>query len=230
MLETKYGSDIGKSENGFEKPLLREVAYERLKTAIQTGDLRPGEPLYELHLSEKLQISRTPVREALQQLVLEGLVKNMPNRAMTVASLSMQEVLNVLHIRSLIEPEIARLIAESASKELIKELRSTVEALETAAENDDRKAWSRADNVFHESLSRACPNELLGQLVLQMRNRMHVISTDAHTTMARLLTCTHEHKTIVEAIAARDGQAAKDAMQKHISQLRERFFKRWTHM
>ena len=230
MEANNHTKQNGKQKNGFEKPLLRQVAYQRLKEAIQVGDLKPGEPLFELRLSEQLQISRTPVREALQQLVIEGLVKNMPNRAMTVASLSMQEVLNVLHIRLLIDPEIARLVADSATKETIDTLRQAVDGLHVAAQNEDRTAWSKADNIYHETLCTACPNALLGDLGLQMRNRMHLVATDAQTTASRLQVCTDEHRDIFNAIAQRDPSAAKEAMQGHIHHLRESFFRRLTHM
>ncbi|MFK7847168.1 MAG: GntR family transcriptional regulator [Rhodothermales bacterium] len=215
---------------GAEKPLLREVAYDRLKKSIQVGELLPGEPLYELHLSELLQISRTPVREALQQLVLEGLVKNMPNRAMMVATPSLEELLNVLHIRSLIDPEVVRLVAESVNKEVVDLLNQAVEDMQRAAKKDDRVAWAKADNIFHETLSTACPNQLLGRMGLQMRNRTQLVSTDAQTTSKRLCDCTNEHLEIVKAIELRDTIAAQKAMQDHIHHLRESFFKRLTHM
>lgn len=229
MAELKEFTNTKDRKPGLDRPLLREVAYERLKSAIQVGDLQPGEPLSELRLSEFLEISRTPVREALQLLVQEGLVKNMPNRAMTVAAPSMQEVLNVLHIRSLIDPEIARLVAESASKASIEVLREAVNELIKAAENEDRLAWSKADTIYHETLSSACPNMLLGELGLQMRNRTHLVATDVQTTPMRLKHCSVEHGAVVEAIERRAPQAAQEAMRQHILHLRESFFKRLTH-
>ena len=219
-----------KSRNGAEKQLLRDVAYERLKSAIQTGELQPGEPLYEIRLSEMLHISRTPVREALQLLVQEGLVKNMSNRAMTVASPSMQEIMNVLHIRSLIDPEIARLVAESINDTQLDLLWKAVLELEEAVEKEDRVAWSRADTVYHETLSDACPNKLLGQLALQMRNLTHLVATDAQTNKDRLGACTHEHREVIEAIAKRDPELAQETMRQHIHKLRESFFKRLMHV
>lgn len=230
MAELKEFTKTKERKGGLDRPLLREVAYERLKTAIQVGDLQPGEPLSELRLSELLEISRTPVREALQLLVQEGLVKNMPNRAMTVAAPSMQEVLNVLHIRSLIDPEIARLVAESAAKKTITVLQQAVDDLIEAAKHEDRHAWSKADTVYHETLSSTCPNMLLGELGLQMRNRTHLVATDVQTTPTRLIACSREHGAIVEAIAKRDSKAAQEAMRQHIHHLRESFFKRLTHM
>lgn len=217
-------------KNGLERQLLRDVAYEKLKSAIQQGVLKPGEPLYEIHLSEMLEISRTPVREALQQLTLEGLVKNLPNRAMTVATLSMQDALNVLHIRSLIDPEVVRLVAESATKEVVEQLVGALERMERAAEHDERSEWSEADRIYHETLSRACPNELLGQLGLQMYNRVHLIAIDVQTTAKRLRECTQEHRDVVDAIAQQDGMAAQEAMQLHLRLVRESYFRRLTHM
>lgn len=220
----------GDLKNGVDRQLLRDVAYEKLKTAIQLGELKPGDPLYEVQLSEMLHISRTPVREALQQLVLEGLVKNMPNRAMTVASLSMQDALNVLHVRYLIEPEVVRLVAESASPEIIDQLMSALEAMEKAVELEDRTEWARADMVYHETISQACPNKLLGELGLQMRNRVHLLATDSQTSTQRLKACTQEHREVVEAIAQKDGTTAQEAMKQHLQLVRESYFRRLSHM
>ena len=231
MAEAKrFSKQKGKYKNGGEPRLLREVAYERLKEAIRDGELQPGEALPESRISSALQISRTPVREALQKLAQEGLVQIMPNRAVTVAEPSLPDALNVLHVRSLIEPEIVRLVTETITSEKIEVLRQAVADMAAAAEAGDRMAWSKADTVYHETLSNACPNKLLGKLGLQMRNRIHFLATDAQTTAARLDACTKEHRAIVEAIAERDGQKAQEAMQVHIHELRSSLFRRLAHL
>lgn len=209
--------------------LLRETAYERLKDAIRDGELQPGEPLSEARISEAFQISRTPVREALQQLAQEGLVQFQANRTVTVAALSLPEVLNVLHLRSILEPEIARLVAESVSKPDLDVLQQSVADMGKAAKEGDRAAWSKADTVLHETLSEACPNDLLGRLGLQMRNRMQLLATDSQTTQARLIECTGEHQAIVGAIAQGDAEKAQAATREHLRILRESFFKRLGH-
>jgi DNA-binding GntR family transcriptional regulator len=84
--------------------LLREVAYERLKDAVRHANLQPGEPLSENRISKILGISRTPVREALQILAQEGLVEIVPGRGITVASRSIRQILDVLHIRHSLQP------------------------------------------------------------------------------------------------------------------------------
>jgi DNA-binding GntR family transcriptional regulator len=220
----------GKRGNGTGRtPLLRETAYERLKDAIRDGELQPGEPLSEGRISEAFQISRTPVREALQQLAQEGLVQIQANRTVTVAALSLSEVSNVLHLRSILEPEVARLVAGSVTPSALEVLQKSVSAMDDAARRGDRAAWSRADTVLHETLSEICPNDLLGRLALQMRNRMQLLATDSQTTQPRLIACTAEHQAIVDAIAAGDGDRAQAAARDHMRVLRESFFKRLGH-
>jgi DNA-binding GntR family transcriptional regulator len=217
-----------------EKPLtksrtsgrLRDAAYVRLKNAIQHQELQPGQALSETHLSKILGISRTPVREAIHQLVQEGLLQVIPGRAVTVAAPSVQGILNIIHIRSLLEPEVARLLAESPTPEVVAALRETLTKMQQAAEQGDRAAWSRADATWHEILAKACPNSLLGELTLQMRNRTHGLSVDTQTTSTRILDCTVEHRRVVDGIAAQDPQAAEQAMRQHIQELRESMFRR----
>jgi GntR family transcriptional regulator, rspAB operon transcriptional repressor len=133
-------------------PLLREVAYSRLKDAIRDGELEPGEPLSEARLSDAFKISRTPIREALQQLAQEGLVQIQPNRTVAVAVLSLQEVLNVLHLRALLEPEIVRLVAESAPRSAVETLEECVTAMEDAAARGDEDARLAVDGAADHDL------------------------------------------------------------------------------
>lgn len=226
-LERYLSTHAAPSEDGASSRLLREVAYERLKDAIRHANLQPGQPLPESRLSRILGISRTPVREALQQLAQEGLVQIIPGRVVTVAAHSVQEVLNVVHLRSLLEPELVRLAAETITDEALDELWQSLSEMETAVENDDREGWSKADTSYHETLGEACPNDLLSEMSLQMRNRVHHLAVvDSQTNPARLAACTREHREIVEAIAARDPQAAEEAMHRHIDKLRMSLFDR----
>jgi DNA-binding GntR family transcriptional regulator len=194
--------------------------------ATPLSEFEPGEPLSEARISEAFKISRTPVREALQQLAQEGLVQIQPNRTVTVAALSLQEVMNVLHLRSLLEPEVVRLVAESRRPAAVDTLEECIATMEDAAVSGDRAGWAKADTVLHETLAKACPNELLGRLALQMRNRMQLLATDSQTTPARLIACTAEHKAVIEAIAEGDPQRAQETAREHITLLRESFFKR----
>lgn len=207
--------------------LRRELAYERLKDALQHAELQPGEVLSENRISKALGISRTPVREALHQLAQEGLIQVIPGRAVTVAAPSARSIMDVVHLRLLLEPELVRLAAEVVTREEKAALIETVDKMELACSQGDHMSWSRADTVFHEILGDACPNALLGELVVQMRNRAHYLANiDSQTNPARLAACTQEHRRIVERLSAHDADGAADAMRQHIDQLRESLFNR----
>lgn len=205
--------------------LLREVAYDRLKDAIRHADVPPGKPLSENSISKLLGISRTPVREALQMLSQEGLVEIVPGRGVTVAARSFRQILDVLHIRFILEPDLTRLAAENISQDQMETLWGSLQKMEKAVEDEDRSSWSIADTVWHDTLSEACPNQLLGELVLQMRNRIHRYANIEHKLrMRQLRNGTAEHRTIVEAIASGDPEAAAVAMRDHLESLRKNLF------
>lgn len=225
-----YFAQQHKYLNGDDSRTLREVAYERIKDAIQNGGLEPGEPLSELQLSKLLGISRTPVREALQQLAQEGLVQVIPGRAVTVASRSVKDVLDVVHMRSLLEPEMARLVAESVTAGQIAVLQQAIQGMEAALQDDDYGAWSKADGVFHDTMRESCPNHLLGDTVVQLRDRVHhLANTDSKHNPARLTACTAEHREVVEAISDHDGPRAELCMRTHLTKLRESMFNKLTY-
>ncbi|MDX1615540.1 MAG: GntR family transcriptional regulator [Candidatus Promineifilaceae bacterium] len=207
--------------------LRREIAYMRIKDAIQHADLEPGEPLSETRLSRSLGISRTPIREALRRLAQEGLVEVIPGRAVTVASHSMQGVMDVVHIRYILEPELTRLAVDAISADDLARLTEAMEKMEAAVDSGDQLAWSKADTDFHEILSAACPNKLLGELIVQMRNRVHYLANvDSQTNPARLAACTREHREIVDAFIDRDAERASQVTRAHIEKLRQSLFTR----
>lgn len=206
---------------------LREFAYERLKDAIRHADIPPGYPLSETRISKALGISRTPVREALQQLSLEGLVQVIPGRAVTVASRSIRDVLNIVHVRLLLEPEMIRLVTDTISSAQLNTLCQALDDMEKAVETGHQEDWSEADTVFHETLSQACPNELLGEIVVQMRNRVHhLANVDSQTNPARLAECTAEHRQILNAIAAKKAKDAEQLVRDHVNALQKSLFNR----
>jgi len=206
--------------------LLREVAYSRLQDAILHAGLQPGNPLSETRISKALGISRTPVREALHQLAQDGLLQIIPGRAITVAAHSMQEVFDALHVRELLEPEVVRMAAESLPGEERDALQQLTDQMEQAARNGERRNWSRLDIRWHETLCNNCPNHLLGQLVIQARNRIYNKGADEHVTDQFLIEGTLEHRDIVNAIVARDSEKAQQLMLEHLRNVRDNMFKR----
>ncbi len=209
-----------------ESPRLREVAYRRLADALQNVDLEPNTPLPETYLSQLLGISRTPVREALQELAKDGLIQMVNGRAITVAARSAQELFDALSIREMLEPEVMRLAATHLPAPQLERLQQCTNEMERAALVADRDAWSRADREWHEILCDACPNQLLGQMVMQARHRMYRKGSDEYVVDQYLIDGTQEHRLIVEAIASQDGTAAAQLMREHLDHLRENMFRR----
>ena len=205
--------------------LLREVAYDRLKDAIRHANLPPGEPLSENRLSRMLGISRTPVREALQMLSQEGLVEIIPGRAVRIANRSFRAVVDVLYIRLLLEPGLVRLVTENIAAEQMELLWDCLLKMEAAVVAEDREAWARADATWHEAMSAACPNELLGDMTLQMHNRIHrYASIDHELKMEQLRNGTAEHRRIMEEMSAGNADGAEQAMRDHLEHLRKNLF------
>jgi DNA-binding GntR family transcriptional regulator len=225
LLEQYFNQQNTDQLLGDETLLRRDLAYERIKDALQHANLQPGTALSESKLSKMLGISRTPIRESLRQLASEGLVQVIPGQAVTVASRSLPDVLNVVHMRYLLEPEMARLVAKSATDETVHALQAAIQQMDDALRANDAKAWSHANSDYHQAMSDACPNQLLGETVLQMWNRVHHLAqSDSKSNPDRLAACTGEHKQIVKAIADRDPAAAEAAMREHIEALRASLF------
>ncbi len=207
--------------------LLREVVYDRLYDAIRNTDLQPGDALSEPRIARALGISRTPVREALHLLTQAGLLEVIPGRAVLVASPSMRNIFDALQLRELLEPEMMKAVAHNMSAADLETLQEITAEMERAARAGDRPAWSRADNQWHELMSRACPNRLLGDTVLQTRNRIFTTAADENVTDQYLIDGTLEHKKIVAAIEAGDGDLARQLTLDHIKNLKANMIKRY---
>jgi DNA-binding GntR family transcriptional regulator len=206
---------------------LQQIAYERLRNAVGRCELQPGDFLSEVRISRALGISRTPVREAIRRLAQEGLLEVIPGRAITVAAPSIQEMLDALHVRDLLEPELARLAAETFPDNGKRRLEETIRQMEQAAQVGDRLGWSSADTVWHEMLGAACPNQFLSQLVLLARNRMVSVAFEDTFSVSNLVRGTREHKAITEAIVTSDGETAETLMREHLQKVRHSLFERY---
>jgi DNA-binding GntR family transcriptional regulator len=214
------------SLDAYSSRRLSDLAYSRLFDALHNVDLEPGTPLPETTLSQFLNISRTPVREALQELSKDGLIQMVNGRAVTLPTPSAQELFDALRVRELLEPEVMRLVATHITADDLATLNDLTSRMERAAAESDRPAWSTADRAWHEILSNACPNALLGQMVLQARYRMYGRGSDEHVVDQFLIDGTREHRLVVDAIAARDGTLAAERMLAHLVNVRENMFRR----
>lgn len=212
---------------GDDSRLLREVVYERLYDAIRTVRLKPGDTLSEPRLSKALGISRTPVREALHLLTQAGMLEIIPGRAVMIASPSVRRVIETVQIRALLEPEMMALIAGSISEADKERWFSILDTMRDAAATGDRASWSKADDRWHELASELSPNKMLGETVLQVRNRLFVVSNDENVSDQYLIDGTAEHRSAVVAIAEGRDDDAKQIWEEHIHHLKEDILRRY---
>jgi DNA-binding GntR family transcriptional regulator len=201
--------------------ILSDKAYRAIEERIVTLELAPGSIVSEGELAAELTIGRTPVREALQRLAIEGLVTHLPNRGMFVAEISAVSVQEIYEFRALIDGNAARLAAQRSTPEQVAELDRLQHELVRATEDDDIDRYVALDRGFYEVLGAAAHNALLAEVLPRIFN-LHLrlwffISKKTGTWhgVAR----DHEEMTrgVVEALRHRDPDRAELAMKIYIA-------------
>ncbi len=200
---------------------LAEQAYQILNAKITRLELAPGGVLVEKALMEDLGIGRTPIREALQRLAMEGLVSHLPNRGMLVADISATSVQHIYEFRALIDGYTARLAATRASEADIRELAALQSRLVRATEDDDVDCYVLLDRRFYEVLCRAAQNAYVAEVVpriFSLHLRLWFFIANRLGTWHDIARA-HEVMTagVVEAVKRRDPEAAEQAMTTYIT-------------
>ncbi|HPF43487.1 MAG TPA: GntR family transcriptional regulator [Syntrophomonadaceae bacterium] len=197
------------------KPL-RDLVLEALREAILNGTLKPRERLMEIQLAEELGVSRTPVREALRKLELEGFIVMVPRKGAYVADLSIKDIADVFEIRIALEGLAAALAAERITDEELEAMeRHLVEKAEAIKKNDMVKLVE-VDTKFHEALYGASRNDRLITIINNLREQIQRFRTSSLAMPGRMQQSLEEHRSIVEAIQSRDIALARQTAQEHI--------------
>ncbi len=206
------------------KPL-RDVIFNTLREAIITGELKPGERLMEVQLAEKMGVSRTPVREAIRKLELEGWVSMIARRGAQVAGLSIKDIMDVLEVRASLDGLSTSLAAARITGEELKDLNNIYLQFMNYVEKDNLPGQVKKDVEFHEVIYRSSRNDKLIQIVSNLREqvqRFRVIYLKDYSSPKELA---KEHLEIIEAITARDQDRAFKVAQKHIENQKEAVIK-----
>ncbi len=195
---------------------LREVVCESLREAIRKGVLKPGERLMEIQLSEELGVSRTPVREAIRKLELEGYVVMMPRRGTYVASMSIRDVNEIFEIRTALESLSNGLAAERITDEELEQLQRLIVMIGGYVKDGNIDKIVETDIEFHELLYKAARNNRLVGIISNLREQLTRFRTLSMSHPGRLEATLDEHRVIVEAIAQGDVKAAQQAAERHM--------------
>jgi DNA-binding GntR family transcriptional regulator len=194
---------------------VQKDAYTLILEAIDAGVYKPGDRLVESELADRFGVSRTPVREALQRLETQSMLSR-DGRSLIVASLNHNQLAELYAVRTELEGLAARLAARHATEEEIHVLRSMVED-DKALLGGDPRSLSRANKRFHKQIHLASHNRFLVQQLDLVHRSMALMATTSFAAEGRDAIGLAEHDAIVEAIEARDGDAAYNALRSHIS-------------
>lgn len=197
------------------KPL-REIVFEHLREAIITGALKPGERLMELQLAEEMGVSRTPVREAIRKLELEGLVIMVARRGAYVSDLSIRDIAETFEIRAALESLAAGLAAERIVPEELEQLERILVHIGECEQESDLSRITELDEEFHALLFSASRNGRLSQIVSNLREQITRFRKTSLSTPGRFKAVFQEHKQIVEAISERNSALAQSLAKEHI--------------
>ncbi len=195
---------------------LVESAYDEIKRRILSSEFSPNYQATEGDLAELLEMSRTPVHEALILLEREHLVENIPRRGMRVLPVSATDMLEIYQVLTALECQAVELIAIKASNDKgASALSKLVDKMDAALERDDMKSWASADAQFHRSLFEFCGNKRLSNAGLVFRDQVDRARMLTLPLRQGPLTSNRAHRELVELIAAGNSEGAFDAHRKH---------------
>ena len=195
---------------------LRDIVFNTLRKAILKGELEPGERLMEKQLAEKMGVSRTPIREAIRKLELEGLVIMIPRKGAEVAMITEQDIKDVLEVRAALESLAVKLACQRMDKQSTNELLAINDAFIGAARRKDVETVIKKDVEFHDAIYDATKNKKLTAMINNLQEQIYRFRVEYIRQMDDFSTLVEEHEEIVNAIVNQDSTTAQDIATRHI--------------
>ncbi len=199
----------------FTRPtLIRESVYDHLRNAILNGEFQPAERLGEMELTERLGVSRTPIREAIGRLTQDGLLEGTPGRGVRIRVVSAHEAQSAYVVRETLDGLAAALAATAHTDADAGVLEATLRELE-AASSEDYREQTRLDLTFHRRIAQAAHNLPLLDLARDLEQRIALVKHQTRVYNSHPQTAA-QHRTILQAVLARDQEAAREAAALHV--------------
>ncbi len=199
-----------------DKYSLRGRVFTKIRDDILNGVYKEHEELKEARIGKELGVSRTPVREALRQLELEGLVQIIPNRGAFVTGISAKDVRDIYMIRSRLEGLCARWACEHITREQLESMEENVYLAEFHAGKGHMEQMAELDNQFHHTLYRACDSKMLEHLLNDYHEYLLRVRKKALSSIDRGTASNKEHRSIMEAIRAGNADLAERLASEHM--------------
>jgi DNA-binding GntR family transcriptional regulator len=197
---------------------IREQVEQQLRQAITSGHFRPGDRLIERELCTLLGVSRASLREALRQLESDELVTNIPHKGLVVASITAESAQEVFQVRAVVEGLAGQLCAEHMTQAGMADLKQTMLQIEAALEQGDLRALVASKDQFYQTLLTGCGNRTAGVVLQSLHDRIASLRALTLAQPGRAAKSVAEMRCILEAILARDPEAACSACIDHVEQ------------
>lgn len=195
---------------------LRDVVFQTLREAILKGELKPGERLMELQLASKLGVSRTPIREAIRMLELEGLAVTMPRKGAEVAKMTEKDMEDVLQIRRALDELAVQLACSKITDEQLEKLYIAHQNFAQRCQTSNVKNVAQADVEFHDVIYQAADNPKLINMLNNLREQMYRYRVEYLKEMAHYPSLITEHKEIYDALELRDQEQVAQIIGRHV--------------
>ena len=195
---------------------LRDVVFNTLRQGILTGELKPGERLMEIHLANRLGVSRTPIREAVRKLEIEGLVVTIPRKGAHVASITEKHLQDVLEVRRAMEALTVAVACERINMAELKQLREACDRFEESTKTLDARTIASADVELHDIILRTTKNERLITMVNNLAEQMYryrfayIRDTKSYKGIVK------EHDVLYQCMLEQNVDGAVEAIKIHI--------------
>jgi len=190
--------------------------YRALAELIEARQIRPGQVLEERRLAGLLRVSRTPLRTAFNRLEGEGVLVRLSNGLPAVREVNSSEFLELLHLRKLLEPEAAELAVDRIATSQLEDVRRAIVEVIKATKVSNESHWLLDDRI-HDLIADRCRNRSLGTFIMGLRRRARMCNIERNP--ARLVPACREHLAIVDALLAKDGKGARNAMMTHLKNI-----------
>lgn len=198
-----------------------DIVREALRDAILDGEVSSGARLREEELARQFGVSRTPIREALQQLSADGFVEVSPHQGAVVSQLTVEDILAIYVVREALEGVSARLAARRATPEQCASLLALVEEMESTADTASPSGMATLNLRFHAELRRAAGNRHLDRFLSQIEHAVRRFGQTTYAYPGRTSASLAEHRALIEAVIARDPERAEALAIQHMRTARQ---------
>jgi DNA-binding GntR family transcriptional regulator len=210
-----------------ERETTKEKVYQQIKHVILNGQISSNEIFTEVKMAEHLNTSRTPVREALQDLLKEGLIVTVPRKGLTVRKVTESEVEQIFFLRESIEREVVRKLSGTITERQLEYLQNICRDQEEMMKNKDEVSFINLDQKFHITLAAFAEYELVKEILLNLHNLSHLIGLRALKKQNRMKEVLEEHLSIIEALQSGEAELATQRISKHLANTNESIKTKW---